>query len=188
MDINTFDILLLFILAIAVSLIIGFNVMFIVNKKLSDIKINIPACSRPNVYIKSENGYLTKVEVDDVERGNDKINSIEHTKEIVETFRPTENTKNKIININSPNQPNCVLTVDMDKHNEYMTGYVTADGRIVNQDVNIFIPKTYMGVDPYGGKGVNYMNRFIEKPADVDQIGSIPVNDYNGQPKPTYSI
>ena len=33
MEINTFDILLLFILAIAISLIIGINVLYVVDKK-----------------------------------------------------------------------------------------------------------------------------------------------------------
>ena len=49
MDIATFDILLLFILAIAVSMIIGMNVLYIVDKKLSDVQINIPSC-KPSEY------------------------------------------------------------------------------------------------------------------------------------------
>jgi hypothetical protein len=44
MEINIFDMLLLFILAIALALIIGVNVMYVVDKRLSDIQINVPAC------------------------------------------------------------------------------------------------------------------------------------------------
>lgn len=190
MNINPFDILLLFILAITVSLIIGFNVMFIVNKKLSDIKINIPACPSPNVYIKSEGGYLTKVEVDNIKRNNNS-NTVEnlsnnYKKQTIETFKSDQNnTQNKR---NNSNHPNSILNIKMDKNNNYTTGFITADGRILNQNVTVFIPKVYMGTDQYGGRGVSYANKSIEKPADVDQIGSIPVNDYSGQPKPTFGI
>ena len=181
MNINTFDILLLFILAITVSLIIGFNVMFIVNKKLSDIKINIPTCPKPNVYIKSENGYLTKIEVDNVKRceTNHKVEHFrnDYNKQIVETFKPNKKT----------NKPH-IDTNNMGKYNNYQTGIVTANGRIVNHNVSTFMPVAYMGSDPYGGRGVSYANKCISGPADVDQIGSIPVNNYNGQPKPTFDI
>lgn len=192
MDINTFDIILLFILAITVSLIIGFNVMFIINKKLSDIKINIPVCPKPNVYIKSENGYLTKIEVDNVKRQETK-HAVEHysndyKKQIVETFTPNNNKVVERINVNKKNNPNCMVNVNMGNRNTYQTGYVTADGKILNQKVDMFIPQVYMGNDPYGGRGISYANKNIERSADIDQIGSIPVNDYNGQPKPTFSI
>ena len=192
MNINTFDIILLFILAITVSLIIGFNVMFIVNKKLSDIKINIPMCPKPNVYIKSENGYLTKIEVDNVKRQNP-IHKGEHSNntydtQIVDTFKPNNNNAIDRININKKDNSNCVLNEYTGGHNTYQRGYVTADGNIVNQNVDIFTPHVYMGTDPYGGRGVSYANTNIERSVDIDQIGSIPVNDYNGQPKPTFSI
>lgn len=189
MNINTFDIVLLFILAISVSLIIGFNVMFIVNKKLSNIRINIPSCPKPNVYIKSEGGYLTKIEVDNVRR--------DETRQIIENFNNTneqmkDNTKktdDSMINVNKSNYPICMLNVVMNNDNNYRTGYISANGDIINQDVNTFIPKIYMGgMEPQGVRGVSYANKNIEKPADIDQIGSIPINDYNGQPKPTFGI
>ena len=192
MDINIFDIILLFILAITVSLIIGFNVMFIINKKLSDIKINIPMCPKPNVYIKSENGYLTKVEVDNVKRQNP-IHKVEHysntyENQIVNTFKPNNNKTRHHININKKDNSNCVLNEYIGGRNTYQTRYVTADGTISNQNVDIFMPQVYMGTDPYGGSGVSYVNTNIERSADIVQIGSIPVNDYNGQPKPTFGI
>lgn len=64
MEINTFDILLLFILAIAVSLIIGINILYVVDKKMSDIKINIPQCPVPELHVHTENGYIRKVNVE----------------------------------------------------------------------------------------------------------------------------
>jgi hypothetical protein len=187
MNINTFDILLLFILAITVSLIIGFNVMFIVNKKLSDIKINIPACPKPNIYIKSENGYLSKIEVDNVKRNNDKktVENFDNNykKQIIETFKPSVNNT-----VNNVKQKEYVSNVDMDKYNNYSTGYITADGRILNQNVSVFMPKVYMGTDPYGGRGLSYAKQSIETQADIDQIGSIPVNNYKGAPKAIPSL
>lgn len=47
MEISKFDILILFILAIALALIIGANIIYLVNKKLNDIQINVPACPIP---------------------------------------------------------------------------------------------------------------------------------------------
>lgn len=51
----------------------------------------------------------------------------------------------------------------------------------------INVPKVYMGRDPYIS-GVSYALDTIDSPADVDQIGSIPVNDYNGEPVPVSSF
>ena len=138
MNINTFDIILLFILAITVSLIIGFNVMFIINKKLSDIKINIPMCPKPNVYIKSENGYLTKIEVDNVKRREpDPVHKVEHysndyKKQIVETFKPVNNNVVKRSNVIKKNNSNCMLNTNMGNSNTYQTGYITVAGKIVS--------------------------------------------------------
>ncbi|VBB18060.1 hypothetical protein YASMINEVIRUS_523 [Yasminevirus sp. GU-2018] len=47
MELSTFDILLLFIFAVAISVVIGANVLYIVDKRLSDIQINVPACPAP---------------------------------------------------------------------------------------------------------------------------------------------
>lgn len=58
---------------------------------------------------------------------------------------------------------------------------------IVTRNIGIYTPKLYMGVDPYIG-GVSYAQMSIETPADVDQIGSIPVNDYDGEPMPVNSF
>lgn len=54
MDISSFDIILLFILAIVVSMIIGYNVIYIIDKKISDVNINIPPVRvpQPNITVK----------------------------------------------------------------------------------------------------------------------------------------
>lgn len=54
MDISTFDIILLFILAIVVSMIIGYNIIYIIDKKISSVNINIPPIHvpKPSVTVK----------------------------------------------------------------------------------------------------------------------------------------
>jgi len=47
MNINSFDIILLFILAISVSMIIGYNIVHIIDKKISSVNINIPPINVP---------------------------------------------------------------------------------------------------------------------------------------------
>jgi hypothetical protein len=47
MNISSFDIILLFILAIAVSMIIGYNIIHIIDKKISNVNINIPPIHIP---------------------------------------------------------------------------------------------------------------------------------------------
>ena len=47
MDIGAFDIILLFILAIVVSMIIGYNIIYIIDKKISSVNINIPPIHVP---------------------------------------------------------------------------------------------------------------------------------------------
>ena len=47
MELKSFDILLLFIFAIIVSIIIGYNIIYIIDKKLSNVTINIPTINIP---------------------------------------------------------------------------------------------------------------------------------------------
>jgi len=277
MEINTFDILLLFILAIAVSLIIGINILYVVDKKMSDIKINIPQCPVPELHVHTENGYIRKVNVemkpvkqkeivqnkqyegfdvmkstesskignDDTDQiyvsarsdsfpvpplntmrsydqgqgiipltinnhvmaGDNKERTIILRQGYQSTGSDTPNTGDQItypraadivryngrgcfqgtdvkhirkIEIDEKaNQPKCNPNVIKDSNNEIKSGFMTADGKIVNHDIRFYVPSTYMGSDPYI-KGVSYASMSIEGPADVDQIGSIPVNDYDG--------
>ena len=86
MDIGTFDIILLFILAIVVSMIIGLNVIYIIDKKLGTIQINVPKNNSPNVVVKinkGTNGIIRDVNVG-VNKETDEINKV--NKEIIEGF------------------------------------------------------------------------------------------------------
>ena len=65
---------------------------------------------------------------------------------------------------------------------------LTADGTIVDQNINFYIPETYLGVTGQRGAMMSALLNEISndggEPADVDQIGSIPVNNYKGEPVP----
>ncbi len=265
MEINVLDILLLFILAIAVSLIIGFNVIYVVDKKMSDIKINIPTCPVPNFFIKTDNGQFQKINVETLPSMNSRANdglltykknlgsnssmegfaSISYTKnnDISATFTqakinnlpslspkpnilpynvnnelynknlipkpkanpipiilsqhqplpsslPKQNISSYVQNINaiptsnyivqnnveacnqdheiglntvrnlSPNGTTitkCVPSVIKNNFNEFKTGFVTADGNEIYQDISFYVPKLYMGPFP-SMQQENYMN------------------------------
>lgn len=167
MDINTFDILLLFILAIAVSLIIGFNILFMLNQKLNNIKINIPKCPVPNVYIKNDKGVLVKVKMEN------------NTKEIIENFDHVQAGNNSNVNI----QNNNTQEFNMDQYNNYVTSFMMGNGDIKEQNVKVYVPKTYMDKYPYGEQGI-YDDNKIEKEAGINELGSIQVNNYTGNPQP----
>jgi hypothetical protein len=47
MDIRIFDIILLFVLILTVSMIIGYNIVFIIDKKISSVTINVPPIKVP---------------------------------------------------------------------------------------------------------------------------------------------
>ena len=47
MDIRIFDIILLFVLILTVSMIIGYNIVFIIDRKISSVTINVPPIKVP---------------------------------------------------------------------------------------------------------------------------------------------
>ena len=71
---------------------------------------------------------------------------------------------------------------------------LTADGQVVDQHVNYYIPQTYLGAAgqrvgmPTGYPSLDDIVRENGEPADVDQIGAIPVNNFEGEPVPIGSI
>lgn len=279
MEISKFDILILFILAIALALIIGANIIYLVNKKLNDIQINVPACPIPVCNCPTSNNTSLLAEPNNVQELIESQNRIDNyseseslnASETVESFSPnttatsdTVNTSNNNIDINndkvrqrpvivtadsspikkkallfkqgytinnekSPNFQDKITYPDADdilRYNGYgcyknidtknirkvtakdinigscrpYTGK-TVEGSINTVDASFFspmtnevndikssniqfyVPKLYMGRDPYIS-GVSYAKMAIGGPADVDQIGSIPVNDYDGEPVP----
>jgi hypothetical protein len=52
---------------------------------------------------------------------------------------------------------------------------------IKSSNVDLYVPRLYMGKDP-NILGISYASLSLETPADVDQIGSIPVDNYTGEP------
>jgi hypothetical protein len=69
------------------------------------------------------------------------------------------------------------------KINNITPSFLMPDNVVKSQDVHFYVPNLYMGFDPYI-RGMSYANMSLEIPADIDQIGSIPVNDYQGDPMP----
>ena len=312
MEIEIFDILLLFILAMTFALIIGINVMYIVDKKLGDVQINVPACpkpscprpiypahictrsgpkgssktnpklaityeSQPSESIKStthqealiDSHYTVSTKCkskdgkciidlaknqknvesfEDVSKSNEDGNDAQYL-ETRQTVLPmvitqdnTPTSKKTVLlrqgynntgadkpnigdNITYPssanviryNGPGCYQNIDTvnikklkfneinntscrpytdgsvkeDSYNQIKSGFMTPSSnepnRIVQQDIRFYVPRVYMGVDPHMS-GISYAGMSLENPADIDQIGSIPVNDYNGEPVPISSF
>ena len=68
MEVKTFDIVLLIILSISVSMIIGYGIMYVIDKKLSNVNIHIPSVKVPqanisiNVIAKGDGKYDYTVE------------------------------------------------------------------------------------------------------------------------------
>ena len=209
MDIGTVDILLLFVLAITLSLLIAFNVIFVVDKKLSNIKINVPACSSPSIYVNTLNGTMRKMKDIDVKEGFKNIKSTnktisnseddngnnEYLMEANKTVLPLlvnngSDTNRKTVllkdayetgKIDQTCRPSIGQTNPHIRTNTFNSQILTANG-IKNNNITLAVPKLYMGnVDGYSSLDTQHI---LETEADVDQIGSIPVNDYTGQPSP----
>lgn len=313
MELKLFDILLLLVLAIAIALIIGMNVLYVVDKKLSDVKINVPPCPAPkcpvpNVYIKTNDnqiykveteminnninkkvydglpqkyttmnsrsndglllnqknvvasnpqemqnnekkieGYVNTVAVNNVNKSNEDSNEINDTgnpysvkntivnKDTLPLVITADNDKKKLLlrqgynaaadekpnrgqdimypratdilryngqgcylgtdnrnirkvkTVEKSFQPQCQASISTDQTNRYKMSYIDANGIVTDRNVSVYVPTLYMGRDPYI-QGFNYANASLEIPADVDQIGSIPVNDYDGEPVPISSF
>lgn len=47
MEIKVFDIVMLFVLSIVLSMMIGYNIIFVIDKKISSVNINIPPIKIP---------------------------------------------------------------------------------------------------------------------------------------------
>lgn len=90
MDIRSFDLILLFILAIVVSMIIGYNIIYIIDKKISSVTINIPPVNIPKP--------IVSVKINKIEGDNDKY--------LVNVTRAFQNSNNEKINpVNNAQEP-----------------------------------------------------------------------------------
>ena len=240
MEIQIFDLLLLFILAISLSLLIGFNILFLINKKLNDIKINVPECpqiqtdsTNKKVNVESEN-----IESENIEKfspNNEDINGQNEYMVVDQKELPMKIIENndplqkpiivrqgyQSMNQNSENTitypdaddiiryrgPGCYKNSDTkdtktkqinnktcrpysskireNAYNIIKTKFISPSSNnsnhTIQQDIRLYVPRTYMGKDPYIS-GVSYASMDLEIPADIDQIGQLPVNDFKGEP------
>jgi len=281
MELTLTDIMILFILAIVVAIIIGMNVVYLVDKKLNDIKINIPPakcvpCPCPIIttnqinqirkptltrlsnenklnnltlnkkqtiegfdVIKSQDDsikqddsdkqdYVTRIQQttpilvtdkDGVKRviispgynTNDPLSPNQgdaitypreadiirynlkgcyqstNTSNNINTNTNTNLNQNRSSNVTDISKVGCKVNNQTDAINKIKTSTISPSGHLVHQDVDIYMPKVYMGGDPQI-LGTSYASMSVGGPADIDQIGSIPVNDYNGEPVPLSSF
>jgi hypothetical protein len=166
MDISSFDLLLLFLLSLVLALIIGINVIYVVNYKLSDVEINVPSCPAPNVIIQTDNNLRLKADLRPIEN-NDDDDEIEDFSTILNDGYKGKNMKVKHLK-DKTYVYNTKLQIDNSKNKEQKNNHV------------LNIP------DMYGNngkiKGYNYSNQFYREHSDLDQIGSIPINNYDGEP------
>lgn len=261
MEISAFEILLLFSLAIILSLFIAFNVINIVDKNLNDIQINVPACPTPvcptikckygvmdvEESNKKETQQQNKIEGFDVQtlqrnqssgfgyenanlysQQQMNVNSLTNPTDIRKDSTPvitntvvlsqgyhSSDKVNKGNTITYPSDDDIVrydgcykdirprnvsfketqkvcrpYTGDTVRENSsnvvnapFMSPFTNRVGDIKSRDMKFFVPTVYMGRDP-NISGISYAKMSIGGPADVDQIGSIPVNDFDGEPVP----
>lgn len=237
MDISAFDLLLLFILAMVLALIIGLNVIFVIDKKLSDVVINVPKCPIPNIILQTDDkmikGKIISNNINENYKNENYNNEGFNNIEGFETMNTSKNNNNlggysnnsvllsdgKISNIHFNANPRpithrcaqltsnqnisnttlrkndgtiCPDDFNLNNDNYYRQTIVGADGKTTTQNVNLYVPRTYLGGHVLSNgrlvRGGNFSNKIYEKQADVDQIGSIPVNNYRGEPIPIDSL
>lgn len=68
--------------------------------------------------------------------------------------------------------------------NTVRTKVLTSNGDVIHQYVNFYIPQTYLEGTKRGMQSIDAFAKDHGEPADIDQIGSIPVNNYKGEPVP----
>jgi len=144
MDIKTFDIVLLFILSLCLSLVIAINVLFVVDKKLNNLKINVPVCPTPIVNINGSN-----IDVSNV--GISYKNKNDSNK--IESFKASKNI------------------IPLDSHNNFTYNILNKDGSVTKQQISLYQPKQYMTSVGIGTLNNNNQDN-IEVDGDIDQIGT----------------
>ena len=91
----------------------------------------------------------------------------------------------KIRRVEATNQrlPICKGKVNSGRVNSLDLKIIGPSGQISEHTANFYVPHMYMGGD-HNLRGCNFGVIDYDGPADVDQVGSIPTNDYRGQPVP----
>lgn len=143
--------------------------------------------SKPNI-----NDAITYPKSDDILRydnyGCYKQSPYQNDSKIVTITKDNNTDNNNMKNISRPYTDNNVVEGGYNIMNvTFMSPLSNEIKDIEKISMSINVPKVYMGRDPYIS-GVSYATETIDSPADVDQIGSIPVNDYNGEPVPVSSF
>ena len=106
MEISIFDVILLFILSIAVSMIVGYNIIYIIDKKISSVNINIPPVYVPkpvvNIKInkKDNNKFDIQVEKEII---NEEINQEVVNEKISNAKLQVEQKNELVVNNNIEN-------------------------------------------------------------------------------------
>jgi hypothetical protein len=217
MEIQLFDLLLLFILAFCSALLVGFNI-------LNNIEINVPVC--PQIQTQKINSKSEEIEkfspnelpINIIEN-SDIENSDLSGKPIIIRQGYQSSDQNIGNNITYPaaddivryRGPGCYKNIDItdtndtndtkpannrtcrpyagkireNAYNIIKTNFLSPSSNdpnnTIQQDIKLYVPRVYMGKDPYIS-GISYASMNLEIPADIDQMGQIPVNDFNGEP------
>jgi hypothetical protein len=263
MEISGFNLIILIVLLIVISIVLSMNILNIIDNKLRDISIKLPA-NHTQILIQTEDGRIQKINL--MGQGPSPGQALDGSK--IEPFTQNADTVRKndlntmmspdgvnsitpIIIASDPNKPRiflkqgyhtspaepnrinrsdkilypdhddilrydgqgcyenrsngevrrvqlqladepivqkCNNELNVARINTVRKQTLTADGTIVDQNINFYIPETYLGVTGQRGAMMSALLNEISndggEPADVDQIGSIPVNNYKGEPVP----
>jgi hypothetical protein len=101
-------------------LVIAINVLFIVDKKLNNLKINVPVCPTPIVNVNGSKVDISYQNKNDIKNNNETFDTCKKPSEQLGTFN---NFTNSILN---------------------------RDGSITKQNISLYQPKQYMNEVPIG--------------------------------------
>jgi hypothetical protein len=144
MDIKTFDLVLLFVLSLCLSLVIAINVLFVVDKKLNNLKINVPVCPTPIVNV---NG--SKVDIsyqNNIKKNNNETFSVKPSEQLGTYNNFTTGILNRDGSITKQN-------ISLYQPKQYMNE--VSIGTLNNDNKNIEVPSD---VDQMGSSLTDYTN------------------------------
>jgi hypothetical protein len=181
MEISTYNLVLLFIVCLICALIIGFSILFVIDDRLSRVSVNLPQCPQPNIIIRTDDNLFLKANLTPIKNSQQIENFHETTIKsrpllsngyITNTQYPNDTTRNVLITKN-----------DNMKNNKLYEQYKMSGGNTIQH-----IKTDYKMYDNYNNiRGTNLSQTVFGTHADIDQIGSIPVNDYRGNPRAIHS-
>ncbi|AYV77559.1 MAG: hypothetical protein Dasosvirus7_6 [Dasosvirus sp.] len=177
------------------------NVIYIVNKRLSDVVINVPPaqCSgsgnQQNIE-RFNNSYQNIKKNDctsnsgscDIQGQMSSDNTNSQNTQVLRQGYLTDSQNHRRFHVVNKNrhcqsEQNNQTVIDQEipvRINRVNNKFISANGDYVDQNVNFIVPMSYLEGSPI--KGSNFGEVKYSSHADIDQIGSIPVNNYNGEP------